>query len=1651
MKKLKEVFNIMGMRMDPDAKQDTNSYAYFNCNIRIVRNDDYKYALVNEHSNKRIQEYSFSSDIQLGSSNGISTVKKDVIFDKKIIGYYTIENYLFIFLAKNSSDETDEIRAYNIKDDTSSTRTIVLSCTSTVKKDFGWTEDTILEISFNRENRYISKLYWSSETIPFKDGYMLFYDGILNVDVDKLARENKVSQNSNSTNDLNPDLTDYIKDLPYTTVSKILGGSLPAGSVQYFICYVEDYSNLSDVLWVSPILGVSSVNNNPADNRQNTLIDRSYKITIPKNSMYYKCFVVHSSSLTADKQVYDISDSIVVDTTNKTTVFVDTIKNRKATDSDFLINLIDNAITFKTSTIKNNVKFVGNIAYQDELNGQPSDKLVEYAKALKIEPVLLASTIASDQKYGNLPTESYKNPNDTEVTYVSNIANKYMVHKSNTHFKGGEIYRTGIQLQDKYGHWSNVIYLKDIEVDKYIQTGVSYFLQFPYIQINQEATDIAFVKFRNKAIAEGYINVRPVVCYPDVNQRKVLMQGVVNPTIFAYTDRADATVYGMTSYLWRFMNTIDGMYTWNYKFNGSKNDSTTTIDLQRTPSSPNFSAGPSAYKYGNLIPNYAIKSQTVEDDGTIKKIDYFINDGFLEPLSGNPPSYNNFQSGKLKGTVFTPDGSNVFSCKHTTPQLVENRHFFPIPNRNEYNAEYVIRNPGNTIRWYGIKLSTTHQKGPDLAIDTSLISFFSPELEFDATLFNLDYTSVKCRIIGYIPITGYYDYIDTELDMAHKDLKTSNITKHIVQGPLAATYYTTLNPYTSYLFKKDGTNYSSAYRMYQGGIHFFDTPTFLSGTKSSYSKIKTKLRTLYHYSNRTEYFSTVNDFVELSNLSSKSATPTTIYKALNNDTLIDNSLYKKDVDTTLVTSEQNVQIPYLNTNDGEIIASVTAHAVMPSGSLAPKWGKGLLNEFTTLSDDTCKSNNGIGFKFKSLQHLVIKINPTKPEYSIGLPRFKYGDATNLQTRYIDDYASSINSMLNIKPYIFDSLIKEVVQPIITTDEIPEYLSLRDTEGDGIAFDDITNSYPYNGYLWLVELYRDNITEDNCFNGNSENSLENCQWCVCGLPKNIETSNNLLYGWGDTYYCRYDCMKTTMYTEEDTNQIIDTLSFMCETRINIEGCYDLYRKPDIAKYARFSNHNLLNDVYSKLSDNIVLPYINTNKLYVDSFPYNIMWSTEKFIGETLDSWLKFHSLNTISLQGEYGIITKLITFKDNIICFQPDAVSVLNYDSRLAMTAEDSTMNVVMQNSKKVEGFEYLTTSYGCSNTNSVCMTDNYLYFYDIKRNCLVRFDGKTFVNLTELKGMVSYFNYFLKNSVLADFNNYIKDNVVLATDSDIVIPDPPDNPGPIYQNANKVIKKASSNSMSTDGRIIVDTAAHVLNLYYDYNTKDVYLYNSAICFAFNEQLDEFTSQYSYPGIKFMFNIYDNLSSILDTDNSLWQTDSVTYGNIYGTCMPYYTTIKSSPKTRENPLGMQDYIFESVEYVNELYDGTTYISDKTFDTLRTQTPYSDSTEFLRYSRFGGYYIKGNERNNWQTTNLQKMYGIWRAQLPRPAMRIHNEDYPYNHIRDGRSYNTRITTNYNRYPWAAISLMHYQPDYTKGDKSYNYKSLLHNLDIVYYVDM
>lgn len=280
-------------------------------------------------------------------------------------------------------------------------------------------------------------------------------------------------------------------------------------------------------------------------------------------------------------------------------------------------------------------------------------------------------------------------------------------------------------------------------------------------------------------------------------------------------------------------------------------------------------------------------------------------------------------------------------------------------------------------------------------------------------------------------------------------------------------------------------------------------------------------------------------------------------------------------------------------------------------------------------------------------------------------------------------------------------------------------------------DQIYHTSPNNQYLFIGELYKPLFDESSIRTINKDLA----KWNICS--GSVTPDSTIKTTWGDTYYQRWDCLKTYPYTEEDKNGVVDILSFMVETYRNIDGRCDTNRGLFNILNARPTNWNLMNDSYTQI-DNLIQYSTLDSKFRNDRYKNQIIWSQKKVDLSDIDTWANINTLSTLSLDGSHGNITKLENVNDTIVAFQDKAISAINFNVRTQLSTE-SGMPVELANSGKVDGYTVITDQSGCSNKLTITQGNSGVYFMDDYNNAFMRFNKSGIENLGVKCGMSTFF------------------------------------------------------------------------------------------------------------------------------------------------------------------------------------------------------------------------------------------------------------------------------------------------------------------------
>lgn len=375
--------------------------------------------------------------------------------------------------------------------------------------------------------------------------------------------------------------------------------------------------------------------------------------------------------------------------------------------------------------------------------------------------------------------------------------------------------------------------------------------------------------------------------------------------------------------------------------------------------------------------------------------------------------------------------------------------------------------------------------------------------------------------------------------------------------------------------------------------------------------------------------------------------------------------------------------------------------ITPNGNTLNEKYNNMLNSNIMGGTDSTMSDP-IRIKYKSTPHFVISLNPTPSSNNtndpikVVLPYKENGPTTEEQGKSIGS-AVSLGNMIG------------------------------------------------SGYIWLGEIINNSIDSNIRFGGQSEEALISNDWVVGGNPTKLKVREshdvvipniNLVWDRGDTYYQRYDCLKTYPYTLEDENSIVEVVSFMCETRVNIDGRYDKNRGT-ASLVAHPTNFNLINPVYSQRDNFFIYRGFNSlNK--IENFPNQITWTVTKSPNSEIDKWTNITLASTLNLDGDKGEIKRIEKFRNDLFAFQEKGISRILFNDRTALSTTNG-LPVELANSGRVEGKMYFTELEGLTNKVSIKTTPNGIYFIDGKTKTAYLFNGQQCLSLSDTKAMKIFF------------------------------------------------------------------------------------------------------------------------------------------------------------------------------------------------------------------------------------------------------------------------------------------------------------------------
>lgn len=1423
-----------GMQRDRSVSKQSPEFLWDAYNVRMTARDgDTMLSITNEKGTSIVEDSSL-------------TTPREIEFKGTYLGHCVINNYLIVF-----TTDSDTTKDYIYRVDKSYNYHTDLLWDGDSKGSLGFGKDYPIECLGVYENSEIQKVYWvDGKNQP----------RVINIMSDPSKFDSKTF--------------DFVQELALTERIKVSkesnsSGVFPAGVIQYAMTYYSKYGQESNIAYITPLLYTSYMDRagSPEDRIGNAFrlsisgVDRRFdyvrlysimrtsinavptikRLTdielVPSSvkgtnisrawynmtSAYYYCNVqVNSSSKFVNIQTFTSAyyettggagakgNYYVFKRTDYPELIIQHISEGKTKYYTWSDKSAADGGTTEIWVSKDQVGGAGNVGYKIFCRGNSNTEgmmqvmdsvLTDYSITYldkgdtgeAIDPTTLlyiggesikASTIA--QKDGTLFIGNYEVIRDsidqtikdsfrinsdsfskgTRTVYLpsSNTSTRYNYASTlngrdtnsggetvnPSYFKYGERYRFGMQFQYKNGKWSEPIFIGDHTIQTSPTCGTTTMI-LPTIKASFDLSSIYSL---------GYRRVRGLVVFPTLQDRKILAQGILCPTVYNIQDRNNHTPDAQSSWFFRLTPT---------SAINNENDVNIGASIQ--------------YKH-----NYLLYGDT--DRGA--------------EIQGVPSELSNYST--------TGYDTKTSSVGETSVRVGQN---------TEDKTNY-------------IKVST-EQMNNVFAVDRSILTMHSPDVEFEDGFNTLDFNNLKIQLVGRAGFSSCMGDIDIQTSsptiapngagFIHKSFISSG--SNASRGMVAGLFY---SDYT--VDDIDGGQGYQAYDRQHYDFLFMVYPWQKSGS----------INNDIVRPNNAGARSAVLSKKKISNLRFSSTikwiTPTSLsvssVQLFNSDqvalTKLGDTSYYGNVDTMISPCVEYGSVFNIgNKNSSEAYESIRGEydgqyarkALFTSKNFwkMSKWGAYRCNQGynpkwdcreTDLGDDNGNlrtSKEAIRMKYKSTPHLVVKLNNTTLDAtmnadSIGLP-----------------------------------------------------------------------------YLYVAELVRE-IDDSTMFGGDTDEALRSNLWLPAGdiTAINSTGTTTVEFKYGDTWYQRYDCLKTYPFTMEDENSIVDIASFFVETRVNIDGRYDRNRGQLSNLMMSPVNFNKINPVYSQMDNFFSYRILDTDYYKLNSFPNSITWSKEKQPASIVDTWTNITLANVLDLDGDKGSVTALKVWNDNIYCFQTKGISNILFNSRVQIPTSDG-IPVEITNNYKVDGKRYITDAIGCSNKWSISNTPSGLYFIDHIGNVLYNLGGNGLASVSGSHGFDSWFD--------------TQDTYT------------PWNPS------------------TFDG----------MKTYYDFNHHDLYVTSSGSCLAFSELLGQFTSFMSYEGVPAMFNIGSDFYSI--KDGRLWKMFSGEYNQFFDNYRPHSITFVS------NADSTLDKIFNTLESRTDFWQGTSLQHRRFYDYIRVWNEYQDT--------------------------------------------------------------------------------------------------------------
>lgn len=1609
---LKQVtLNNSGMQQDLSISKDGRDFAYKNVNIRIQATGDGTLASV---TNLKSPELKSTTQMIGKVLNSIMCGKYIVVFthgDPTPIPPFT-------------GPVKDRIYRIDLEDN--------FTIRTLFEGDLNFSLEKPIDSTYYYENDKVQKVYWV-------DGWTTNgsnnYPRVINIITEgERNGSNFTPYDANTNFDFYPEL----KYVPVISAVKNfeVPSELPTGMIQYFVSFFNNNQSETLIAAGTSLYSIDLKDRGATADKTGCAFNVTVGIQNESTTQnkwlssyeYIRLYSVRRTSLDGEVTVNIVKDFKIEPNVESYTVLDNGI-GQETIDPSQIFFVGGTPLFAKTITQKDGTLFIGGLKTEGAV----------ISNALKEKIALTIQENSDGIKEAKLLVETHKTLPSNGATF--NAYYPYTLQKDSESidiktFKVGEIYRFGIQFQNKQGQWSETVWIGDKKI--------TYRPTYNSTDDTFDVSNITLVRgtystIFSDALTEGFVNYRLVMADPEYsNGRSIIAQGVVNPTMFSPSLRTLNAPHTFSSWIMRPRNTKKtDVPTELHKFRQipchhlEPLESASNKGSELATYSPNEKIlNPDTgeiVEYYHTMPFEFIKADSSNFNKTGQDINFYIDESIVDLYSPDLNENTNSIKGAPKFRIIgcVPLTSNYSTAEVTVDPIGIELDYTPgvedylisgykvaysnVGNINPLYADYMYCAP----RWYqsatllaaafkdyynihmwhftqsivgfnvsedkvqypnkpagGVSLTVTPLQLKNKTFYNHLFSKAPRYLNTEIN-FSLNYGAQLYRTGD----EGLQLGKDTQqyygnLDYLHVNEATKVYCDDLQDSTIISSGFKTISASTPITFDTD--YHAFFYLGLDDNNKINILPCFYYEVQDDEDENEIKLETPYNGIYTGKY--AVNGYWEdITNSSTIFGKHKVINKVFSNNlNTVATKLGASWIEDFASYKTASVQDVY-DSQSSPKYKTCCALGVSILSLASPAYEQAYLfvaNAYGNFSNYDYTEKIEINGTMTDCIVVMLAVVPLSGSTSLNTnrirkcywpkgetPRYDYYNPSNRNITIIDNLTDA--ELNKVYPFLCGGSYNISTQTL-TLDSQYSYVSVWESgavvpgnvykvvspyaEGDDnrANITDLQNlsvfdSFVYtqqmipeecpkdsNGeevaYLFLGELYYD-IAYSNLYGGYSQGALDKLVWTPASKPTPLNADIQLSEG--DTYYQRWDCLKTFPRTESDINQVIDITSFMVETHINLDERTDQNRAT-FNPVVRQLNFNLFNSVYNQ--NNNLFSYTTVNQLMSEENSHQVAWSMAKNILGTVDTWTNISASNVINLKYP---VTKLVNFNNKVVGLTEHSVEIVNFNARNLVPTDDNTF-IELKNSAKVDGTIDFTIDKGTRNM-SVLVTEAGLYFIDDNENSLIRIN----------------YNGEIKNLGTGKMDSWFKQNITPGTYS--------------------------------------DNNGNAFHLEYDAKFKDIYICNDTNVLVYNETLDSFTSFVDYQELVSLFTNKGNTYAIaFDTlrvpplpkmfSNDFYELyggNDYGYGFIdrYGSGgnrkrLPY------SIQYRVNPGPYSDKVFTNIEFKADLdvsQENKSTSNVQPFDTIQAWTEYQDTgIQPLVYDRL---------------QNLRAKFRTWRAIIPR----------------------------------------------------------------------